>query len=127
MSEFQPGDNPTDHSVAEINEYLARPDVDADEKARVYAAEQQDNGGQGRTTVKDPTPVAPDAGGDQGSAGNQTPLSDETVGLGDDEEETKSAYQEQGSKPYWYEETQGPAPEGAEKTYTVVKVARTDV
>lgn len=131
MAKFEQGDDPRDHSVAEINEYLADPTVSDEEKARVYAAEQPDNGGQGRTSVKDPNPApAADGSGDQGSAANQTPVSDKTVTDGTqvegDEEadggETVSAYA--GSKPYWYEETQGPVPSALEEQYTVVRTNR---
>jgi septal ring factor EnvC (AmiA/AmiB activator) len=108
MAEFQAGDNPADHSVEEINAYLARDDVDAAEKQRVVDAEAA---GKNRSSVK----YQPE------SPADQTPVDSQTVTDGT-AADTESAFPVGGSKPYWYEETQGPAPEGAEDTYTVVRV-----
>jgi hypothetical protein len=109
MAEFKQGDDPKDHSVEEINAYLAKDGVEDAEIQQILAAEAA---GKQRVTVVDPRT--------QAAAEPQA----DPAGADGDSQPAESAYASGGSKPYWYEETQGPAPEGADKIYTVVKVDR---
>jgi hypothetical protein len=80
MAKFEAGNNPADHTVAEVNEFLKGDEVTGDEYDRVVAAERE---GKNRIGIisgsgaEDPAPVAPaedePAGPNEAATGQPSP------------------------------------------------------